>query len=103
MAIQLTQEIIDNLFGLYKQCTGCVEDIYPRLESVLQTFAECGRFEYRAGSKWSGHSKFIIEPDGVCFESNYFPTGKREMEQIRKAKVLFEDRVKEYFESLKKV
>lgn len=60
--VELTQKVIDDLFDIYKEVTGCTWARYPVLEDVKSSLEEFNVFEYRAGSKWSGHSKFIINP-----------------------------------------
>lgn len=101
--MQLTQKIINELFGIYREVTGSCESRLPYLEDVARCLRESGCFEYRAGSRWSGESKFIIRPSGVCFYPNYAPRGKRESRQIEQARALFEEKVNEYLDSLKRL
>ncbi|MFQ6010223.1 MAG: hypothetical protein ACE5J7_03840 [Candidatus Aenigmatarchaeota archaeon] len=99
--VELTQEVIDHLFDLYKKATGSREERTPRVANVQQALEERGRYEYRAGSQWSGNSKFVIEAAGVRFEPNYSPRGKKEKQEIEKAKKAVEKETEEYIKSLK--
>lgn len=57
----MTQEILDDIFKIYKKITGGVEKGFPNIENVREYTIKFGYFEYRAGSSLSGHSKFVIE------------------------------------------
>ena len=61
---KLTQKVIDDLFGIYKEEFGPVISRTPKLDLVKSFLKDGGYFEYRAGSKWTGHSKFLISPSG---------------------------------------
>lgn len=100
--VELTQEVINDLFDIYREVAGCTWARYPLLEDVKSSLEEFNVFEYRAGSKWSGHSKFIINPSSIYFYPNCDPHGKREKKQIEKAEKEFERRVNEYIASLEK-
>ena len=97
MDFKLTQKIIDDLFEIYKIITGSSETRFPKSNDIQQALNDIGHFEYRAGSRWSGHSKFIIDNHtGVSFYANYDPTNKKEAEKIEKAEQLFKETVKNY-------
>lgn len=107
---ELNQDILDHLFGLYKEITGSSEEYYPKLEDVLKQMWWKGNhdFEYRAGSRWWGHSKFRLYAMGsdgdicVYFEPNAFGVmfGKGVEKQIKKAEEEFSKRAEEYMKSL---
>ena len=101
MNIKLTQEIINKIFDLYKEATGCLESRYPSIEDVKTAIEKYGVFEYRAGSKWSGDSKFVISYEKAYFYPNYEPRNKREKEKIERARTLFGNLITEYIESIK--
>ena len=95
-----TQEAVNHLFTLYKEFTGSVEDRVPSSDRVKSDLVEHHHFEYRAGSKWSGHSKFVIQSHGVgfcaIFSPNYDPKSKGEKARIEKAKREFEQAAGSY-------
>ncbi len=102
--MKLTQKIIDDLFGIYKEEFGPIIYKAPRVDQVESYLNKGGHYEYRAGSKWSGESKFVIDRRRVSFEINADPKGynKRKFseEEVKKAEESFNNRVKQYLESL---
>lgn len=103
---QLTQEILNDIFEIYKEITGCMSKKYPSIEGVKQDFIDSNCSEWRVGSKFSGHSKFEIYDRGrglqFIFYSNYTPTNKREKKQIEKTELEFEKRIMAYLKKLSK-
>lgn len=101
MSVNLTQKILDDLFGIYKEVTGCTWERNPRLEDVQKYIELMGKYEYRAGSKWSGNSKFEISDSGeIYFYPNCEPLDKKEGREIKRAEKLFKKRVNDYFAKL---
>ena len=98
---KLTQKTIDNLFNLYKEVSGSIETRYPQVNEVIGSLNASGFFEYRAGSKWSGDSKFVITTSDVYFYPNYEPKSSMEKRQVDEARLLFEKNVVDYFNSIK--
>ncbi len=96
----LTQEIINHLFEMYKEIVGSSEEGVPKLEKVLKTLNQQSDFECRAGSRWSGDSKFMINYSGARFYPNYTPKTTKEKDSIETAVALFEKQAREYIESL---
>lgn len=97
----LNQDILDNLFRIYVETTGSWDDKYPVLNDVIDSLNKHHYFEKRAGSRWSGDSKFVINAQGVVFEPNTsFKTKKREQKQIDKAVKEFSEKAGRYLDSL---
>ena len=101
LGIRITQKEFNHIFDLYKKATGSTESIYPQLSRIGIDLANQNHFEYRAGSKWSGHSKFVIDGHNIIFSPNCASRNKKEQRQIEKASQQFEKRVKEYLNQLK--
>ena len=98
---KLTQKTIDNLFNLYKEVSGSVENKYPNVNEVMSCLNANGFFEYCAGSRWSGDSKFIITTSDVHFYPNYEPKDNKVKGEIDNARIQFEKKVVDYFNSIK--
>jgi len=101
LIVKPTQEILDHIFEIYKNTTGSVHPRPPLLEDVISALSKRGCFEYRAGSRWSPESKLYIDRSRIWFYPNYDSHGIREETKIKKAQDLFEEKVQEYFETLK--
>jgi len=114
MTVEVTQEILNGIFDIYKEVTGSLEKEYPKLDE-LEDFLNSGSpFDYNAGSRWSGHSKLIIEADTPNkprkefepFKAYFYPNmtsdeyNDENRTQIEEAEREFEMRVEEYFASL---
>lgn len=102
---QLTQEILNELFEIYKEITGCLSDRYPSIKMVKQDFIEGNCSEWRVGSKFSGHSKFEIYNRGgelqFVFYPNYTSNNKEEEKQIKKTELEFEKKIADYLRKRK--
>jgi len=115
--IKLTQKVLDDVFQIYVEIFEPHFDESPRLEDVERFFEDMGgNFEYRVGSKWSGHSKFWIHRSfsndfqnstyEFRFQANLSEWIKnKELQKInkriKKAEELFNQQVNAYLEKLK--
>mgnify|MGYP001564784053 CR=1 FL=1 len=96
---ELTQEVLDDIFKIYKKTTGSVEDRFPNIDSVRDYIEKFGFFEYRAGSSLSGHSKFVIEvEDKLKFylSPNCECSTRKESRKAEKIRDSFDRAVKNY-------
>ena len=100
MEFRLDQKSLDEIFEIYKDVTGSLEDRYPVLEDVKKDLNTLGWYEYRAGSRWSGDSKFIIATRSISFYPNCEPRTKRDAKAIEKAKKLFGKKIKAYIDQI---
>lgn len=57
---ELTQEILDDIFKIYKKIVKSEEKVFPNLSDVKQYLISVGIFEYRVGSSLCGNSEFIV-------------------------------------------
>ena len=102
LGVSLTQNELNHLFDIYKEVAGSTEIRYPLLDDVLMSLGRDFRYEYRAGSRWSGHSKFTLGfHSGIKFEPNYDPKNEAEKAEIKRTVNSFDERIQEYLEKLK--
>ncbi len=101
--VRITQKELNHMFDLYREATGSVEVNYPSLSAIGVALVHDHHFEYRAGSKWSGHSKFVIDKNGIIFSPNCAPKGRKEQREIKKASHLFEKKIKTYLWQLEQL
>lgn len=96
---ELTQEILDDIFRIYKSITQSKEEIFPDAGEVKGHLSSAGIFEYRTGSSLCGNSKFIVASDekvGFSFIPNCNSTRRSEKRKGDRMAKSFGRAVKNY-------
>jgi len=91
----IKEEHISALYQIYDEAFGA-RARPPRFDHVQEDLKDAGFFDYRAGSRWSPNSKFLINCGTVQFSPSYSPKDEVEQQEMDAARKQFDERVDNY-------